>query len=143
MKRPFFALLILLLAGTALADEPAPRKDGPVMVQYLEIVTPDTEALCATYEAAIGAVFGDPVPALGNARIADMPDGSKLGIRAPMHESEEPAVRPYWLVEDIQAAWVAALASGAEEAHPPLEIPGQGTFAIFKRDGIHHGLWQN
>lgn len=143
MKRPLFALLILGLAGFALADEPVSRKDGPLKIQYLEIVTPDAEATCATYAAAIGAVFGDPVPALGNARIADMPDGSRLGIRAPMHDSEEPTVRPYWLVEDIRAAWTAALAAGAEEAHPPLEIPGVGTFAIFIRDGLHHGLWQN
>ena len=111
-------------------------------IQFLEIVTRDVETMCATYEAAIGVVFGPPVPELGNARTADMADGSRLSVRAPMHETEEPTVRPYWLVDDIKAAWEAALASGAEEAHPPLEIPGQGTFAIFVRDGIHHGLWK-
>lgn len=143
MKRALFTLLILFLAGSAVADEPVARKDGPLKIQYLEIVTPDVDAMCATYEAAIGAVFGDPVPELGNARTADLPDGSRLSVRAPMHETEEPTIRPYWLVDDIQAAWEAALASGAQEAHPPLEIPGQGTFAIFIRDGLHHGLWQD
>jgi hypothetical protein len=27
-------------------------------------------------------------------------------------------------------------------AHPPKEIPGHGTFAIYIQGGIHHGLWQ-
>ena len=37
--------------------------------------------------------------------------------------------------------WTAALPDG-EVAHPPMEIPGQGTFAIYIQGGIHHGLWQ-
>ena len=32
-----------------------------------------------------------------------------VGVRAPMHDAEEPVIRPYLLVEDIQAAWDAAL----------------------------------
>ena len=27
-------------------------------------------------------------------------------------------------------------------AHPPMELPDHGTFAIFIQGGIHHGLWQ-
>lgn len=142
MKRTVLALLILVLAGAALADEPVSRKGGPMKIQFLEIVTPDVAATCATYEATTGVVFGDPVPEFGNARTADMPGGGLVSIRAPMHEAEEPVVRPYWLVDDIQAAWDAAIAAGAEEAHPPLEIPGRGTFAIYILGGVHHGLWQ-
>jgi hypothetical protein len=48
-----------------------------------------------------------------------------------MHESEEPVVRPYWLVDDIEAALAAAVEAGGEIAHPPMEIPGHGTFALF------------
>jgi hypothetical protein len=59
-----------------------------------------------------------------------------------MHETEEPVVRPYWLVDDIEAAVTAAVEAGAVVAHPPLEIPGHGTFAIYIQGGIHHGLWQ-
>jgi len=51
-------------------------------------------------------------------------------------------VRPYWLVDDIEAALAAAVAAGGEGAHPPLEIPGHGTFAIYIQAGVHHGLWQ-
>ena len=65
-----------------------------------------------------------------------------LGVRAPMHETEEPVVRPYLLVDDIEAAVTAAVKPGGEIAHPPMEIPGHGTFAIFIQGGIHHGLWQ-
>jgi predicted enzyme related to lactoylglutathione lyase len=111
-------------------------------IHYLEIVTPEVDAVCAAYAAAHGISFGAPDGGLGGARTAALPGGSLLGVRAPLHDSEQPVVRPYWRVEDIGAAWAAALAAGAEEAHPPLEIPGHGTFAIYVRGGVHHGLWQ-
>jgi len=111
-------------------------------IQYLEIVTPEVDAVCAAYAAANGVHFGPPDPGLGNARTADLPTGGRVGVRAPMHESETPIVRPYWLVDDIEAAVAAAVTGGGEVAHPPLEIPGHGTFAIYIHGGIHHGLWQ-
>jgi len=79
---------------------------------------------------------------LGNARTAALDGGGKIGVRAPMSPTEEPVVRPYVLVADIQAAVAAAEKAGAQIAHPPLEIPGQGTFAIYILGGIQHGLWQ-
>lgn len=111
-------------------------------IQYLEVVTPDVDAVCAAYAAANGVEFGAPDPALGNARTAPMPSGGNVGVRAPMHESEDPIVRPYWLVDDIEAAVKAAVENGAEVAHPPMEIPGHGTFAVYIHGGVHHGLWQ-
>lgn len=111
-------------------------------IHYLEIVSPDVDAVCAAYAAAHAVQFGNPEPALGNARTAALPDGGLLGVRAPMHETEAPVVRPYWLVDDIDAAVAAAVATGCEIAHPPMDIPGRGRFAIYIRGGIHHGLWQ-
>lgn len=111
-------------------------------VQYLEIVTPDVDGVCATYARLHGVVFAAPVAGLGNARTAALAGGGLLGVRAPMHESEEPVVRPYLLVDDIAAAAEAAVAGGAELAHPPMEIPGHGHFAIVIQGGVHHGLWQ-
>ena len=111
-------------------------------IHYLEIVTHEVDAVCASYAKAIGVEFGEPDPGLGNARTAAMPAGGMVGVRAPMHETEEPVVRPYWLVDDIEAAYAAAMDSGAQVAHPPLEIPGQGTFAIYIQGNVHHGLWQ-
>ena len=57
-------------------------------------------------------------------------------------DAEEPVVRPYWLTEDIEAAVKAAVEAGGELAHPPMEIPGHGTFAIYFQGGIQNGLWQ-
>ena len=111
-------------------------------VHYLEIVTPDVDGVCANYAQLHGVRFSDPEAALGNARTATLSDGGMVGVRAPMHESEDPVVRPYWLVDDIDAAIDAAAEAGGEIAHPPLEIPGHGRFAIFIQGGVHHGLWQ-
>jgi predicted enzyme related to lactoylglutathione lyase len=109
---------------------------------YLEIVTKEVDAVCAAYAAANGAQFGKPDAGLGNARTAAMPGGGMVGVRAPMHDAEEPIVRPYWLVDDIKAAVAEAVKAGGEVAHPPMEIPGHGTFAIYIQGGINHGLWQ-
>lgn len=113
-----------------------------MQIHYLEIVTKDVGAVCAAYAAATGAQFGEPDAGLGHARTAALPGGGLVGVRAPMHETEEPVVRPYWLVSDIKAAVAAAVKAGAQVAHPPMEIPGHGTFAIYIQGGIHHGLWQ-
>lgn len=111
-------------------------------VQYLEIVTPDVDAVCAVYAAANGLEFGPPDAALGNARTAALPGGGMVGVRAPMRADEDPVVRPYWLVDDIEAAVAAAAAAGAEIALPPMELPGHGSCAIYFEGGVQHGLWQ-
>ena len=86
--------------------------------------------------------FGAPEAGLGNARTVALANGGFIGVRAPMNLTEEPVVRAYLLVDDIEAAAEAAVAAGGEIAHPPMEIPGHGTFAIYIQGGIHHGLWQ-
>jgi len=111
-------------------------------IHYLEVVTKEVAAVCAAYAGAIGVQFGEPDAGLGNARTAALSGGGLVGVRAPMRESEEPVVRPYWLVDDIEAAVAAAVEAGGEVALPPMEIPGHGTFAIYIQGGIHHGLWQ-
>ena len=113
-----------------------------MQIHYLEIVTKEVDAVCSAYATTYGIHFGEPDAALGNARTATLPGGGLLGVRAPMHQAEEPIVRPYWLVEDIEAAVAAAVKAGGEVAHPPMAIPGYGTFAIYIQGGIHHGLWQ-
>src|ERR687896_2552932 len=111
-------------------------------IQYLEIVTKDVDVVCAAYAAAHKVRFGEPVAGLGNARTATLAGGGLVGVRAPLRENEEPVVRPYWLVDDIAAAVAAVVEAGGEVAHPPMEIPGHGTFAIYIQGGIDHGLWQ-
>lgn len=111
-------------------------------IHYLEIVTPDVDGVCEIYAALHGVDFGEADAGLGNARTASLADGGKIGVRAPMNEAEEPVMRPYLLVDDIEAAARAAEEAGGETAHPPMELPGHGKFAIFIKGGVHHGLWQ-
>ena len=66
-----------------------------------------------------------------------------ISVRAPMHAAESPVVRPYLLVEDIDAAAKAATAAGVEFMMLPTEIPGRGRFAIYMLGGIEHALWEN
>lgn len=113
-----------------------------MQIHYLEIVTPDVDAICATYGAGHEIRFDDPDPGLGNARTAALPDGGLVGVRAPLRDDEPPVVRPYWLVDDIEVAAAAVEESGGTIAHPPMEIPGHGTFAIYLMGGIEHGLWE-
>jgi len=111
-------------------------------LHYLEIVATDVDSVCSAYAAANNLQFSDPKADLGNARTATTQKGYVVGVRAPMHEAEEPVVRPYWLVDDIESAVASAIEAGGEVAHPPLEIPGRGAFAIYVLGGVHHGLWQ-
>jgi predicted enzyme related to lactoylglutathione lyase len=113
-----------------------------VQIYYLEIVTREVDAVCAAYEAGTGVRFGTPDAGLGHARTATMPGGGLVGVRAPLRETEGPVVRPYWLVNDIEAAVASAVQAGGQIAVPPMEIPGHGTFAIYLQGGIDHGLWQ-
>ena len=111
-------------------------------VQYLEIVSVDVVAVCEAYEKAHGVIFGSADELLGGARTCVLPDGSFIGIRGPLSETEEPVVRPYWLTDDIDKALDTVKGLGAEVAHPPLEISGKGKFAIYIHGGVQHGLWQ-
>ncbi len=113
-----------------------------MQIYYLEIVTHDVSAVCEQNTAIHGVKFGDPEPSLGGARTAKLGDASLLGVRAPMSPTEEPIVRPYWLVPDIVASVAAAEQSGAETALPPTELPGFGQCAIMIQGGVQTGLWQ-
>jgi len=112
-------------------------------IRYLEIVTPDVDGTIAVLESAGGAKFSGPIAELGNGRLAELPDGSQISVRAPMHDAEVPVTRTYFLTDDIDAATDAAVAAGAELAHPPLEIPGRGKFSIFFHGENQFGYWQD
>lgn len=113
-----------------------------MQVHYLEIVTKDVEPICTLYSKIHGVTFGAADQNLGGARTARLANGGMLGVRAPMHGGERPVVRPYVLVDDIEAAVAAAEKSGAAIIVPPMKIPSHGTCAIFIQSGIECGLWQ-
>jgi len=85
---------------------------------------------CQALAQAHDVDFSKPIAELGNARTADLKGGGRIGVRAPLRESEKATVRPYVVVDDIEAAVKAAEEAGARLAVPPRAIPGQGTFSI-------------
>ena len=87
-------------------------------VHYLEIVTLDVDATCAALAKLHGVTCSEPEAGLGNARTAALANGGKVGVRAPMAEAEEPVVRPYLLVDDIEAAAAAAVEAGGDIGAP-------------------------
>ncbi|UYV11834.1 MAG: hypothetical protein NCW75_11055 [Phycisphaera sp.] len=141
-----FLLCLAPLAGCAAqtkhAETHAPEAEPAMHIHYLEIVTPDVDTTCDALASAHGTTFGEPIPELGNARMAPLDGGGSISVRAPMRATEAPVVRPYILVDDLAAAVEAARAAGAEIAIPAMEIPGRGTIAIYILGGIEHGLWQ-
>ena len=113
-----------------------------MQIHYLEFVTKDVDAVCSAYTSAHNVQFSDPVAALGGARTAKLSGGGIIGVRGPLRDNEEPIVRPYVLVDDIEAAAAGAVKAGAFLALPPMPLPGYGTCAIYLLGGNEHGLWQ-
>ena len=113
-----------------------------MIVHYLEIVSDDVDTLIALYQRMHGLAFGPPDADLGQARVATRADGTLVGIRKPLAAHEQPIVRTYIAVADIQEAVKNAEACGALVAYPPTPQGQRGTFAIVIHGGVQHGLWQ-
>ncbi|MEM1175922.1 MAG: hydroxylase [Pseudomonadota bacterium] len=111
-------------------------------IQYLEVVTPNVDAVCEMYTQTHGVEFGDSDMSLGGARTATLEGGGMVGVRGPLRDDEGPLVRPYMLVDDIQASVDAATQAGAQLALPPMELGTHGTCAIVIHGGIECGFWQ-
>ena len=113
-----------------------------MVVHYLEIVSNDVDTLIDLYQRMYGLSFGPPDPDLGQARVATRADGTLVGIRKPLAAHEQPILRTYLVVEDIQQAVRKAEEHGATIAYPPTRQGQRGTFAIVIQGGVEHGLWQ-
>jgi predicted enzyme related to lactoylglutathione lyase len=111
-------------------------------VHYLEIVTNDVETLTGLYQRIHSLSFGPPDPDLGQARVATQADGTLVGIRKPLTAHEQPIMRAYFAVDDIQQAVKKAEEYGATVAYPPTRQGQRGTFAIVIQGDAQHGLWQ-
>jgi len=118
------------------------ERNSKMAVHYLEIVSNDVDTLTGLYERMHGLSFGPPDPDLGQARVAARPDGTLVGIRKPLAAHEQPIMRTYLAVEDIQQAVKKAEDSGATIAYPPTRQGQRGTFAIVIQGDVQHGLWQ-
>jgi predicted enzyme related to lactoylglutathione lyase len=111
-------------------------------VHYLEIVSDDVDTLTALYQGMHGLSFGPPDADLGEARVATGADGTLVGIRKPLAAHEQPIMRTYLAVEDIQQAVKKAEEHGAMVAYLPTRQGKRGTFAIVIQGDVQHGLWQ-
>jgi predicted enzyme related to lactoylglutathione lyase len=111
-------------------------------VHYLEIVSNDVDIVAGLYQHMHGLSFGPPDPDLGQARVATQADGALVGIRNPLAAHEQPIMRAYLAVEDIEQAIKKAEESGATIAYPPTRQGNHGTFAIVIQGDAEHGLWQ-
>jgi predicted enzyme related to lactoylglutathione lyase len=107
-------------------------------VHYLEIVSNDVDALTGLYQRMHGLSFGLPDPDLGQAQV----DGAVVGVRKPLSAHEQPIMRTYLAVEDIQQAVKSAEVAGATIAYPPTRQGTRGIFAIVIHGDVEHGLWQ-
>ena len=133
---------ITSLVGCATMEEPVQGEQTKMRVHYLEIVCNDVAAQCAALERVHGVTFGPEVADLGQARVAEAPDGSLIGVRAPLAEHEAPIIRTYLGVEDIASAVKEAEAAGAMIAYPPTQQGETGTWAIYILGDLQMGLWQ-
>lgn len=135
------ATLIPLAACNAPA-RPGDAGASNTQIHYVEIVCRDVAAQCAALEKLHGLTFGAAVADLGQARVAKAPDGSLIGVRAPLAEHEQPIVRAYFAVEDIAQAVQDAESAGAVIAYPPTQQGDTGTWAIYVFNDVQIGLWQ-
>lgn len=127
------------VAPAAAAADDAPKS---LAIHYLEIVTADVEATCAALEKVHSVRFGKAVAELGHARTATLRGGGEIGVRAPLRADEAPVVRPYALVDDLDAALQAVTAAGGTIALGATPMAGRGRFAIYVQGGVDYGLWQ-
>jgi predicted enzyme related to lactoylglutathione lyase len=127
------------VASRTAATTPA---GSSLRTHYLEFVTEDVDARCDALAKTHTLTFSAPVAELGFARVAQAADGTLIGVRAPLGDSEKPIIRTYKAVDDINAAIKKAEAAGAVVAYPPTQQGDTGTWAIYILDGEQFGLWQ-
>ena len=135
---------LALLGGCKTTDTPTSMAEdrSAGRVHYLEIVCDDVDKQCEVFSRLHGVSFGPGVADLGGARVASMPSGTRLAVRAPLAAHERPIIRTYLAVEDIDRAVSEAEAAGAVIAYPPTVQGDTGTWAIYILGDLQFGLWQ-
>jgi len=122
---------------------PAPPKVRPGTITHTELASADPPATRAWCESALGWKFGESVPTpTGPYHMWRFDNGSGGGIRAN-NPPEAPGSIPYCEVADIRATYGKALAAGATEMIPPMQLPsGMGWIAVVAAPGgVAIGLW--
>lgn len=133
---------LVLLSGCHVPEKPTREGQPTMRIHYLEIVCRDVAAQCAALERVHGLSFGPAVADLGQARVAEAPNGSRIGVRAPLAEHEQPITRTYLEVEDMAKAVRELETAGAVFAYGPTRQGDTGAWAIYFLGDVQMGLWQ-
>lgn len=127
-------------AARAAAPKPPSRLNA---ITHTELASADPAATQAWCEKVLGWSFMPPVPMPdGDYRMWRFDMGTGGGIRAN-NPPEVPGSIPYCEVASIRATYDAALAGGAQEMMPPMQLPGgMGWVAIVAAPGgVAFGFW--
>lgn len=138
LRRSASTGMLLLLPSYAASTSRVAHHD----VCYVEMVTPEVDAMREFCAEAYGWSFAPPDPVLGSARIATLASGARVAIRAPMDAAEKPLTRTYVRVPDVERAAKEAERLGALVALAPVELGSHGKIAIFIVGGVEQGAWE-
>ncbi len=99
-----------------------------------ELMTPDPAAAARFYSEMFGWQVKDPIPEMGDYRVASLGDDMVAGIMAPAPGS--PPMPPHWgsyiTVADTDRAAERAVALGGKVLLPPIDVPTVGRMAVLQ-----------
>jgi predicted enzyme related to lactoylglutathione lyase len=132
-------------AKPARRDAPSKPKafDRTGVITHTELASADPAATQAWCQKVLGWTFMDAMPTpSGPYRMWRFANDTGGGIRSAAPR-EVPGSIPYCEVRSIRDAFAAALAAGATEMMPPMEIPGgMGWIAVVAAPGgVTFGFW--
>jgi uncharacterized protein len=128
---------------TAAPKAAAPKVSRMGAITHTELASSDPSATRAWCESVLGWKFGQSVPTpAGPYHMWQFEIGTGGGIRAN-NPPEVPGSIPYCEVKDIQSTYSRALANGASEMVPPMQLPsGMGWIAVVAAPGgVAFGFW--
>lgn len=126
------------------ARQPAPPKMRHGVITHTELASADPGATKMWCEQVLGWKFVQTVPTPTGPyhmwRFDEFGTGGGIRVNNP---PEVPGSVPYCEVRDIQATYSAALAAGATEMVPPMQLPsGMGSIAVVMAPGgVAMGFW--
>lgn len=131
-------------ARKPVARKPAAPKLRHGVITHTELASSDPGATKTWCQQVLGWKFGEAVPTPTGPYNMWRFDviGTGGGIRAN-NPPEVPGSIPYCEVRDIQVTYTAALAAGAIEMVPPMQLPsGMGSIAVVMAPGgVAMGFW--
>jgi predicted enzyme related to lactoylglutathione lyase len=99
---------------------------------WSELTTSDPAAAAAFYGKLFGWTVKDPVPEMGDYRVASLGETMVAGIMSPPPGS--PPMPPHWgcyiTVDNTDQAAAQAVALGGQVLVPPMEVPTVGRMAV-------------